>query len=91
MLESIVSLTAVGFQLEDIYNLPLDVFYMYSDMSNRLEAKRRLGYITDTSAAVAGILSAKSGVKDYAEDLKQTYLGEGDGRRKTGGPDRRAG
>lgn len=60
-----------------MYDLPLDAFNLYSEAAVRLEAGKRLEYIADTAAAVAGLLSSKAKTKEYAEALEKLQLGEG--------------
>lgn len=69
----------------------MDVFKRYAHTAVRIEAGKRLEYISDTSAAIAGLLSKKSDTKEYAKDIEKIYLGEGDGGRQTNSPNRRKG
>lgn len=74
-------LTGSGIELEKVYDLPLDVFNLYVDTALRLEARGRLGYISDTSASVGGLFGGKT--KGYVEVLEKQSTGEAHGRPKT--------
>lgn len=62
--------------MEDIYNLPLDVFNLYLLAAFRVEARGRLGYIADTSASIAASFSGGSETKEYMANLTKQSLGE---------------
>lgn len=76
MLEGILSLTATGIGLEDIYDLPLDVFNLYVDMASRLESNRRSAFAIDTASAISGAFSAGSHLKEHVEALQAHYSGD---------------
>jgi len=79
LLDGILSLVGAGFQVNEIYDFPLDIFYMYLETANRLEAKKRLGYIADTTASVAALFAKPEATKEYRAGLEKQYLGEDDG------------
>lgn len=59
--------------------MPLDVLYLYLDGCRRLEAGRRLEYISDTTTAVASMFSKKSNLKEIIGQLESIAEGEEDG------------
>lgn len=75
-------LVGSGFQLEHVYDLPIDAFNLYVETAHRLDARRRLSYIADTTAAIADLFSKGSSVKEYREALEEVTQGEYDVRRK---------
>lgn len=78
-----MSLAALGIDLERVYDLPLDLFQLYCEGAVRLEARRRLGYISDTSTSVGALFSSGDKMKEYTKALEKQSLGEVDGRHKT--------
>lgn len=69
LIEGILRLTAQGLSLPVIYELPLDVFNLYLEAAGRIDAGRRLGYISDTSSAVASVLGAGKEAKSHIDAL----------------------
>lgn len=72
-------LTAQGLSLPVIYKLPLDVFELYLAATMRIDATRRMGYISDTSSAVAGVLGAGKETKEHIAQLKNQSEGKASG------------
>lgn len=68
-----------GLSLPVIYKLPLDVFNLYLEAAGRMEAGERLGYISDTSIAVAQVLGGGKGTKEHIETLKNHSEGNNSG------------
>jgi hypothetical protein len=82
LVEGILSLAGQGLNLEDIYDLPLDVFNLYVDGVMRLDARHRLEFVHDVSSAVGGVFSTGDGLKNYTALLEKQSIGEVDGKRK---------
>ena len=74
ILESVLLLTKSGFPLDVIYDMPMDALRMYTSTATRLEAARRLEYISDTTAGAASLFSAESGT-EYRAALEKIYRG----------------
>lgn len=74
-----MTLCGRGFPLETVYDLPLDTLYLYAEGANRLEARDRMSYISDTSNAVASVLGGGKAGKEHFESLKNMYEGKSDG------------
>lgn len=62
-----------------IYSLPLDAFNLYLEAAGRIDAADRLGYISDTSAAVASVLGGGKESKAHFDELKKQSEGEDSG------------
>lgn len=81
LLEAVLLLVRQGFTKEEVFAMPLDVFYMYVDAAARLEAKARIEYISDTQMSVGALFAKdKKGIKQYMQVLENTYNGTGDGK-----------
>lgn len=78
--EAILTLVSQGIPLETVYDLPLDVFYLYLEGASRIQARQRMSYISDTAAAVGQILGGSKEVKPHLDALKDIYEGNTDGR-----------
>lgn len=68
-----------GLDLPTIYKLPLDVFNLYLEAASRMEAGERLGYISDTSSAVAMVLGDGKNTKEHLNALQDHSEGNTSG------------
>lgn len=62
----------MGFKEEDIWNMAMDRFNLYTKATQRVIGVQRSGVLQDTSVAIGAALGGKDaakGVEDYVKEL----------------------
>jgi hypothetical protein len=61
----------VGFREQEVLDMPLDKFMVYTLAAGRRQMQARIATVSDTASAVAGLLS-KEGISGYLNILKES-------------------
>lgn len=79
-MDALLTVMRSGVPLDQVYDLPLDVFYLMVESAGRLEAKARIANIHDMTMTIGSSFSKeKKHLEEYIKVIEESYVEGGDG------------